>query len=328
MPRPVTRSSSKPQAASKVASKPANTKAQPAKRKAAAAPAKAQKKAKAEDVVKSAETKSNEQEESTFAQEVDAISDDDDSSVEENELEEDEKAIETNKADEEEPESNEVAEDHEILAGIDSSEDEDSSDDEAAKEDTFSTGQDVITLGSKKDKELKTKTATVKKSPSDKPGVIYLGRIPHGFYEEQMRAYFAQFGEVSRLRMSRNRKTGRSKHFAFIEFKTGEVADIVAETMNNYLLYGHLLKCQVVPEEKQHPKLWDGADRKFKAIPWNKLAREQQNKAKTPEQREKLVSKLVKKDQKKREKLAAMGVEYEFPGYEAEIKPKATHVKF
>lgn len=155
-----------------------------------------------------------------------------------------------------------------------------------------------------------------------------MGRIPHGFYEEQMRAYFAQFGEVSRLRMSRNRKTGRSKHFAFVEFSSGEVADIVAETMNNYLLYGHLLKCQVVPEEKLHPKLWEGADRKFKVIPWNKLAREQQNKPKTAEQREKLVNKLVKKDQKKREKLAKLGVEYEFPGYEAEVKPKPTHVKF
>jgi nucleolar protein 15 len=143
-----------------------------------------------------------------------------------------------------------------------------------------------------------------------------------------MRAYFTQFGQVSRLRMSRNRKTGRSKHFAFVEFSSGEVADIVAETMNNYLLYGHLLKCQVVPEEKLHPKLWEGADRKFKTIPWNKLAREQHNKTKTPEQRDRLVNKLVKKDLKKREKLAAMGVEYEFPGYEAEVKPKSTHVKF
>jgi nucleolar protein 15 len=37
-------------------------------------------------------------------------------------------------------------------------------------------------------------------------GVVYLGRIPHGFYEEQMRAYFSQFGDISRLRLSRNKK--------------------------------------------------------------------------------------------------------------------------
>lgn len=37
-------------------------------------------------------------------------------------------------------------------------------------------------------------------------GVIYLGRIPHGFYEDQMRDYFSQFGEITRLRLSRNKK--------------------------------------------------------------------------------------------------------------------------
>lgn len=76
------------------------------------------------------------------------------------------------------------------------------------------------------------------------PGVIYLGRIPHGFYEEQMKEYFSQFGEITRLRLSRNKKTGRSKHFAFLEFKNAEVAKIVADTMDNYLLFGHLLKCK------------------------------------------------------------------------------------
>ena len=37
-------------------------------------------------------------------------------------------------------------------------------------------------------------------------GVVYLSRIPHGFYEDQMRAYFSQFGEISRLRLSRNKR--------------------------------------------------------------------------------------------------------------------------
>lgn len=28
--------------------------------------------------------------------------------------------------------------------------------------------------------------------------VVYLGRIPHGFYEEEMRGFFSQFGQVGR----------------------------------------------------------------------------------------------------------------------------------
>ncbi|CAO3663855.1 unnamed protein product [Umbelopsis ramanniana] len=333
MPRPATRASTRASTAKSVSVKAEKAKpktAQAAKRKAAPAPAAAKvvKKAKAQKAVEKVdESKDVEQEESAFAKEVNAISDDEDSSADEHDLEDDEKAIKKDQTAEEAAETDE-APDHEILAGIDSSDDDGDSSDEEGKEDTFQSGKDVISLGSKKDKELKAKTASVQKASSGKPGVIYLGRIPHGFYEEQMQAYFSQFGDVTRLRMSRNRKTGKSKHFAFVEFNSVDVAEIVAETMNNYLLYGHLLKCEVVPEEKLHPKLWNGANRKFKAIPWAKVAREQQNKPKTHDQREKLVKKLLTKDQKKREKLAEMGIEYDFSGYEAEVKPTATHVKF
>lgn len=78
-------------------------------------------------------------------------------------------------------------------------------------------------------------------------GVLYIGRIPHGFYEPEMMAYFSQFGTVTRLRISRSKKTGRSRHYGFIEFASPEVAQIVQETMDNYLLFGHLLKVKTIP---------------------------------------------------------------------------------
>lgn len=118
---------------------------------------------------------------------------------------------------------------------------------------------------------------------------MYLGRIPHGFHEEQMRSYFSQFGEVTRLRLSRNKKvrlplpwlyrkraltfphicmqTGASKHYAFIEFKYASVAQIVQETMDNYLLSGHILVCKIVPDDEIHPKMWIGANRRFRVVP-------------------------------------------------------------
>jgi len=43
-------------------------------------------------------------------------------------------------------------------------------------------------------------------SQVDQCGVLYLGHIPHGFYEDQLRSYFSQFGTVTRLRLSRNKK--------------------------------------------------------------------------------------------------------------------------
>jgi len=48
------------------------------------------------------------------------------------------------------------------------------------------------------------------------PGTIYIGRIPHGFYEKQMRKFFSQFGEIKHVRLMRNKKViGSSSAFFF-----------------------------------------------------------------------------------------------------------------
>ncbi|RIB19112.1 hypothetical protein C2G38_1289857 [Gigaspora rosea] len=157
-----------------------------------------------------------------------------------------------------------------------------------------------------------------------KRGVIYLGRIPHGFYENEMKSYFSQFGTVTRLKLYRNKKTGKSKHFAFIEFACDEVAQIVAETMDNYSLCNRLLRCKVVPEEKINPMMWIGANKEFKPKPYIKEIMMKHNKKKTPEEQKKHIDNLLKKENKKRKKLEEFGIDYEFPGYEAFVKRKKT----
>lgn len=47
--------------------------------------------------------------------------------------------------------------------------------------------------------------------------------------------------------------------------------------MHNYLMFGRLLQCQLVPADKLHPDTFVGANRKFKIIPWKKIAREAHN---------------------------------------------------
>lgn len=39
-----------------------------------------------------------------------------------------------------------------------------------------------------------------------KPGVVYVGHLPHGFYEEQLVSYFSQFGAVDKVKVARNKK--------------------------------------------------------------------------------------------------------------------------
>ncbi|KIV79089.1 hypothetical protein PV11_06675 [Exophiala sideris] len=140
-------------------------------------------------------------------------------------------------------------------------------------------------------------------------GTVYVGRIPHGFYETEMKEYFSQFGDISRLRLSRNKRTGASKHFAFIEFKSNEVAKIVASTMDNYLLFGHILKCKYAEPGSLHPDVWKGADKKFRKIPHEKLEREKLAAPKTVEQWQKKVDKEQRKRELKAEKLKSLGID-------------------
>lgn len=74
-----------------------------------------------------------------------------------------------------------------------------------------------------------------KKLKADR-GIVYLGHIPHGFYEDEMKAFFSQFGKVTRVKLCRSEKSGRSKGYGYVEFFHPDVAKIAAESMNNYLM--------------------------------------------------------------------------------------------
>ncbi|KAG9294880.1 hypothetical protein G9A89_003220 [Geosiphon pyriformis] len=196
-----------------------------------------------------------------------------------------------------------------------SSEGEDSSDEhDSNPEDPFAGNHPVIPLDPK-DKNFKRLESLKTKQTESKRGVVYLGRIPHGFYEEEMRAYFKQFGKITHLRLSRNKKTGKSKHYAFIEFASEEVAQIVAETMDNYLLYESLLQCKLVPQDRIHENLWIGANKKFVPTNYIKKEAEKYNRKRTPEERIQQNKRLIGKDAKRRKRLQDFGIEYDFPGY-------------
>ncbi|KAL1849031.1 nucleolar protein [Paecilomyces lecythidis] len=212
-------------------------------------------------------------------------------------------------ASEQEDDENEDDQTAALIKGFESSGDEE----DASGDEGFDPEKPVPKIPDSK----KVKRKLVKKQKSvgepEETGTVYVGRIPHGFYEHQMRAYFSQFGEISRLRLSRNRVTGRSKHYAFIEFASSSVAKIVAETMNNYLMYGHILKCKFVPNEQLHPDIWKGANRRFKKTPWNKIEKKRLENGKAREKWTKSIEQEQRRRIAKLEKLKELGYEFEIP---------------
>jgi nucleolar protein 15 len=81
-----------------------------------------------------------------------------------------------------------------------------------------------------------------------KSSIIYLGNIPEGFVDTVMKKFFSQFGHVARL-IAPKTKGGRPRGYAYIEFMDPVVAQIVADTMNGYIMFKRILKCEVVAPE-------------------------------------------------------------------------------
>ena len=210
----------------------------------------------------------------------------------------------------------------ELLAGFsdNGSEDEDEEDDALASR-AGPSAEEVVRLPSSRDdavvrQRLERAQAKHDANPGSEKGVVYVGRLPRGFEEKQLRAYFSQFGDVERLRVSRNKKTGRSKHYAFIEFSSREVAEIVVDTMNNYLIDGHLLQMAMIPTEKIDPNMWLGAERKFHRVPVDRIERVRRTRKRDQSDRDAVNHKLLARQDARRERLARLGIDYDFQGYQ------------
>ncbi|KAM6985629.1 MKI67 FHA domain-interacting nucleolar phosphoprotein [Aplochiton taeniatus] len=195
---------------------------------------------------------------------------------------------------------------------------------EGQKMTTSKPAKQLLALNPKEEVEFKKKVQEAKKRPTKDrhldSGVIYVGHLPNGLFEPQLKKYFEQFGKVQRLRLARSKKTGGSKGYAFVEFDCDEVAKIVAETMNNYLMGERLIKSHLVPPEKVHTKLFVGSNKEFKKprLP----AVERYNKKHTSETMDKMTDNLLRKELKLRKRLAHNGIDYDFPGFSAQLPNK------
>ncbi|KAJ9141857.1 Ribosomal biogenesis protein gar2 [Pleurostoma richardsiae] len=200
--------------------------------------------------------------------------------------------------------------------------DEDAQEDDAPKGEGFKEGQAVGKIPKvKKDKKAEKKTDAA--GENEEPGVVYVGGLPHGFFEHQLQEYFSQFGPVSRLRLSRNKRTGASRHYAFLEFEELSTAEVVQRTMDGYLLFGNILRCRLVPKSQVHENLWKGAGRRFKKVPWSKMAGRELEKPKTESDWARKVTKEEKRRASRAAKLKELGYEFEAPKVKGPAEVKA-----
>merc|ERR1719421_563014 len=89
--------------------------------------------------------------------------------------------------------------------------------------------------------------------PKAERGVVYIGRLPKDFYEPDLHKFFSQFGEITRLRLSRSKNNAHSKGYAYIEYELKEVAEVVAQEMNKYFIMSQQIVCELMEKEKLPP---------------------------------------------------------------------------
>lgn len=171
----------------------------------------------------------------------------------------------------------------------------------------------------RKQKDLTSSKSTVEESNTPS-SVIYLGHLPTAFEERELLIFLNQFGPVSRCRVSRSTKTGRSRGYAFVEFDDADVARIVAEAMNGYFLLEKRLVCHVLPKDKVYDLMFKRPKKVMSKKDMQDKAREDCNKRKTPEVMKGITAKLIEREEAKRKKLKDLGIDYDFPGYAASVR--------
>lgn len=189
--------------------------------------------------VKSVQKKAPKEEELTIID----VSEDESASESEDAVNEEEEQEQENEQEDSEEEGSEEEE----FGGFSSTDEEDSEEEEENEDEA---GPKKKSKESHEVKQLPKQSAlSTKQSKKLKKGLIYIGRLPEDFEESELKKYFNQFGDITNVNVPRSKKSGRSKHFAFVEFDNVDDAKVAQETMNNYLLLNHQLKVNLVDEE-------------------------------------------------------------------------------
>lgn len=135
----------------------------------------------------------------------------------------------------------------EAAAAENASDDFSSSDDDLSGGDDMQVGESAAAppASGHKVQLQKTAAADAPFKAKQRP-VIFIGQLPKQFQEKEMRKYFGQFGPLVKVRLARDRRSGASKLHGWVEFAKMPDARIAAETMNNYLLFGKMMKVEVM----------------------------------------------------------------------------------
>ena len=82
---------------------------------------------------------------------------------------------------------------------------------------------------------------------------IYVGNLPYNVTEDDLRALFAEFGDVSSAKLIIDRDTGQSKGFGFVEMSDEGAGQKAIDEVNGREVSGRSLKVNQAGHVKSAP---------------------------------------------------------------------------
>lgn len=83
---------------------------------------------------------------------------------------------------------------------------------------------------------------------------IYVGNLSYDVTEDELRTAFETFGQVASASVIKDRYSGRSKGFGFVEMPTDTEAKAAIEGMNGKDLKGRALKVNEARPRQERPR--------------------------------------------------------------------------
>lgn len=78
---------------------------------------------------------------------------------------------------------------------------------------------------------------------------LYVGNISWGMEESNLNEAFSNFGEVKSVKIIKDRDTGRSKGFGFVEMSNSEEAETVISNFDGKEMDGRPLKVNIAQDK-------------------------------------------------------------------------------
>jgi RNA recognition motif-containing protein len=87
---------------------------------------------------------------------------------------------------------------------------------------------------------------------------IFVGNLPFGMTDDELHELFAKFGEITRATVIKDRVTGKSRGFGFVEMADDEMARAAIEGLNGSDMQGRALTVNEARPRESRPRTGGG----------------------------------------------------------------------